>query len=102
MDKKIAEEGEENDQIKAASAAGENGDNTQEFTRSKKGLLRILCLIPAVAAIITFFVTEDMRLPMQYVDKWTILMAIYAAVAVIFAVFSKKTKKDDDENEEEA
>ena len=66
----------------------------------KKGVARVLSLLPAVASIITFILTEDMSLPMVLVDKWTILMVAFLAVNVILAILSKKRKKDEDDEDQ--
>ncbi len=68
----------------------------------KKGILRIMDIIPAVAAVITFILTEDMSLPMVLTDKWTLLMAVILLVDVVVALFTKKSTKDAEENEDEA
>ena len=46
-----------------------------------------------MAAVIAFILTENMRLPMVLVDKWTLLMVIIALVQLLVAYFSKKTQE---------
>ena len=67
----------------------------------KKGGWRLASIIPAVAAVIAFILTENMRLPMVLVDKWTLLMVIIAVVQLIVAVLCKK-KKESEEDENQA
>ncbi|MCL2033044.1 MAG: InlB B-repeat-containing protein [Methanomassiliicoccaceae archaeon] len=43
-----------------------------------------VAVIAAIAGIVFFFVTEDMRLPMTFVDKWTVI-SILIFIAVITA-----------------
>jgi pilin isopeptide linkage protein len=43
----------------------------------------IFCLVFAVASVIVFILTEDMRLPMIWVDKWTIVNAVLLALGII-------------------
>lgn len=75
-------------------------EETGEVTEIKrKGGVRLASIIPAVAGIVAFILTEDMTLPMQMVDKWTLLMVVILAVQVIVAIAAKK-KKDDDDDEE--
>ncbi|MBQ6621407.1 MAG: Cna B-type domain-containing protein [Mogibacterium sp.] len=74
----------------------------EEDQLKRKGLLRLASLIPAIAGIVTFILTEDMSLPMQLVDRWTIVMVIILAVQVLVALFSKKKREDDEENAEAA
>ena len=73
--------------------------STEEKDIKKKGLLRVLDIIPAVAAVITFILTEDMSLPMQMVDKWTLLMVVILIVDIVGALFTKKKVKDADSDE---
>ena len=73
---------------------------TTETEIKKKGLARLLSLIPAIAAVVTFILTEDMSQPMQMVDKWTLLMAVYLVVNVVMAVIAHKTKDEDDNNQQ--
>ena len=78
----------------------EDDEETQEKIRKKK-FWRILSLIPAIGAVIAFILTEDMRLDMVIIDRWTLLMAVIALVQIILAVFSKKSSKEE-ENEEDS
>ncbi len=63
----------------------------------KKGLLRLISLIPALGAILLFFLTQDMTQPMIIVDEWTIYFAIIAIVQGTVTFFSRK-KVEEDEN----
>ena len=77
----------------------ESGDDQ---SKGNKGLIRVLGLIPAVAGIITFILTEDMSTKMQMVDSWTILMAVYLVVNIILAVVAgSKDKGNIDMSNEE-
>ena len=78
-----------------------NGNEIIDYTRNKKGFWRVASLIPAVAAVIAFVLTENMRLPMIMVDRWTLLMVIIAVVQLIVAVLCKK-RKEYEEDEDEA
>ena len=85
----------------------EEEDNQQtgqqtETKINKKGLARLLSLIPAIAAVVTFFLTEDMTQPMQMTDKWTLLMAVYLVANIIMAIIAHKTKDEDDQNNQNA
>lgn len=73
-------------------------EDEDEEELKRKGLVRLLSILPAVFAVITFILTENMRNPMIIVDKWTILMLLYAVVNVVLAVFSiKKREKAEEE-----
>ena len=77
----------------------ENGKEVMEYEKNKKGLWRLISIIPALIAIIVFIFTEDMTLPMIFVDKWTILHVVIALVQVVVMVLCKKKKDENDEDE---
>ena len=77
----------------------ENGGEVEKEIKKKK-FWRFFSIVPALAAVIVFLLTEDMRLPMVFVDRWTLLMVIIGLVQGLVMVFAKKTKKDPDEEEE--
>ena len=78
----------------------EYGNKRTDYTRNKKGFWRVASLIPAIAAVIAFVLTENMKLPMIMVDRWTLLMAVIAVLQLIVAVMSKKQKESQDEEDE--
>ena len=80
----------------------ENGKEVMEYEKNKKGLWRLISIIPALIAIIAFIFTEDMTLPMIFVDKWTILHVVIALVQVVVMVLCKKKKDENDEDENAA
>ncbi len=80
----------------------EEDEETGEVTEIKRrGGVKLASIIPAIGAIIAFILTEDMSLPMQMVDKWTLLMVVILAIQVLIAFFSRK-KEEDEENDEGA
>jgi len=81
----------------------EEDEETGEVTEIKrKGGIRLASLIPAIAGIIAFILTEDMSNPMTLVDKWTLLMIIILAVQIVVAILAKTRKDEEDEGEEES
>ena len=72
---------------------------TKDEAINRKASMRVLSALPMIAAIVTFFLTEDMTLPMSWVDKWTWIMAIYAVVSVLIAILSRKKREDRDRPE---
>ena len=80
----------------AMPQAAEGGDEeSKEWNR--KGLLRILSLIPAALSIILFVMTEDMTQPMYLTDKWTLVMTVLLLITAVMAILSKKTEKEVEE-----
>ena len=81
----------------------EEDEETGEETEIKrKGGVRLASIIPAIAAIVAFNLTEDMTNPMIMVDKWTLLMVVILAVQVIVAIVAKTKKRGDEEANVEA
>ena len=58
-------------------------------------------LLVSIAAVLTFIFTEDMRLPMVLIDRWTPLMILIMAVCIIIdlilARYRKKLLAEEDE-----
>ena len=65
---------------------------------NRHGVLRVLSLVPAVAAVIAFFLTEDWTLPMKFVDVWTWLMLVIAVVQVVLMVLATRHNQDTRDN----
>ena len=69
---------------------------------NKKGLFRFLSLPIAVIAVIAFILTENISLETAFVDKWTALMVLIAAVQTVMVVLSRKKIVDDKDAENQA
>ena len=76
----------------------EDENENVEYTVKRKGVTRVLGLIPAIGSIIAFLLTENMRNPMVFVDRWTWLMVLIALVQVIVCIFARKEKEESDDN----
>ncbi len=63
----------------------------------KHGAVRLLTLLPGIGGIVAFILTENMRNPMVFTDRWTLLMVIIAAVQLVLVMFGIKRDKDPDE-----
>jgi hypothetical protein len=82
-------------------AVEEKEEVEAEDEKVKKHLAaRILGVAVAVIAIVVFILTEDMRLPMWWVDKWTILMVVIFIAQLIVAIVAKKNYKTQDNQTE--
>ena len=55
---------------------------------------KFLGLLPAVASVIVFLLTEDMRNPMTLADKWTILMLVLLAGNLVLALVTRNRKPE--------
>lgn len=76
-------------------------DYDYQDNRNNKTLWRLFGIITAVVAIITFFITQDMSLPMAFMDKWTILMALLLIAQLTFTILTRRTRIDDDLDDHE-
>lgn len=60
----------------------------------KSGIRRATGLVPAIAAVVAFIVTENITMPMMMADRWTLLMVLIALVQVGVALLGRKGKAD--------
>lgn len=75
----------------------EDEEETEEELK-RKGIFRLLSIIPAVVSVIFFILTKDMRNPMIFVDKWTLWMVVFALANVALTLLSKKKRKEEDDD----
>jgi len=93
------EEGKQkNTNTKTVGGAGYGGKNgkgsvSDEKYTQRRHLWLITALILAVAGLVVFLLTEDMSLPMGWVDKWTIANTIILIAEIIAIIFVFKTVK---------
>ena len=66
-----------------------------EERRSLSLFWLIVTIIMAVAGVIVFILTEDMRLPMVLTDSWTILSAVIFVIGIVGAVLAFKKEKEE-------
>jgi len=60
----------------------------------KHPVIRVMTLLPGIGAIIAFILTENMRNPMVFTDRWTLLMVIITLVQLVLVVFGAKRDKE--------
>jgi uncharacterized repeat protein (TIGR02543 family) len=77
-------------------------DPNIEVTVKRRVGFRIVSIIVAVVAVIVFILTEDMTLPMQITDKWTIWMVVIAVAQILVAFFSRKKVEEEDLDQQHA
>ena len=70
-------------------------DESAEVTNRKR-LVRILSLVPAVAAAVLFILTQNLTQQMAILDGWSAVFALIALAAILLALASRKTKEDID------
>ena len=92
--RKKDEDEEEEEEVKR------NSEEEEEEEENKRKSSKLLGILPAVASIITFILTEDMTQRMVLVDKWTLIMVIMLAVNALAAYFTRNRKEEKEEQEE--
>ena len=90
--------GGKKDDDKEQPDTDEGDAKKQEIKR--RGLLRLIDVIPAIAAVVTFILTEDISSDMVLVDQWTLLMVVILAIDALLAVFTRKTTKEEDDEQQ--
>ena len=88
-------EDDDEDEEKKNSDEEEDDDN-------KRKKSKFLGLVPAIASVITFFVTEDLAGKMQLTDKWTIAMVAMLAVNGVAAYLTRNKDNDNKDDSETA
>jgi len=68
--------------------------------RKQRNVWSLSTIVPTLVAIIAFMLTEDMSLPMQLTDKWTVLMVAIAVVQIVAALLIGLRNKGKDQPEE--
>ena len=58
-----------------------------------------MTLIPGVGALIVFLLTENMRHPMVWTDRWTLLMVLIGVIQLLLALLCLKREKEQAEDE---
>ena len=73
-------------------------DNDDTIEVKHRTPLRILSLFITLGSIILFMLTENVKLPMVYIDTWTLPMIIIMLVQIIVMIISKHKEKEIEEN----
>jgi uncharacterized repeat protein (TIGR02543 family) len=69
-------------------------EDGQRYNVKRKGVARLISLIPGIGGIIAFLLTEPWWVPnIVFTDMWTWLMVVIFAAQVVVAIFSRKKKE---------
>ncbi len=93
------------DEGKVVIPAAEYVANTEEKDRKRERVgWKLFEIVPFLFGTILFFLTENMRLPMILVDKWTILMVVTLLIAITLALLTRQRdpEEEPDEDDQEA
>ena len=87
--------GEEEDEDEQVVESEEDDEETS--TRHRRW--KVVAGIDAIVSVVVFIFTENITLPMQLVDKWTILMVVFLLVSVVSTYFARKWHEEDEDDE---
>lgn len=73
----------------------ETEENTTTI-KQKSFFKRIISLIISIITIIIFILTEDMTLPMHFIDQYTLLMVIIALIQTILSIIWIRKKNEEE------
>jgi uncharacterized repeat protein (TIGR02543 family) len=68
----------------------------EEVKGSRGTIWGVLGIVVGIISPIVFLLTEDMTLPMQMVDMWTILMAAFVIIQIVLLAILWKVRRPDD------
>jgi len=73
-------------------------EEEQSYNIKRRGVARMISLIPAIGGVIAFLLTEPWWVQsIVFTDMWTWLMIVIFAAQVAVAVFSRKKKEEKDD-----
>jgi len=85
-----------------AKSEDDEQDEEDDKVRKTRRIWLIATIALAIIGIVFFFLTEDIRLPMILVDRWTIVNAIILLVEIVAMVLVfKKVDENVEEDEED-
>jgi hypothetical protein len=83
-----------------ANSSSPNSETAEAAKTHRKRLIAHLAVaLISVLAFIVFTLTEDMSLPMAWVDRWSVLMAAILVIQALTSIFAVKAKKVRDKDE---
>jgi uncharacterized repeat protein (TIGR02543 family) len=82
-----------------ANKEGTTKEETNGSRRRHRAFPLITALVSSVLGAIVFLFTEDLSKPMDFVDGWTILMAVIFAITVTASLFAARKDKEEAETE---
>jgi fimbrial isopeptide formation D2 family protein/uncharacterized repeat protein (TIGR01451 family)/uncharacterized repeat protein (TIGR02543 family) len=90
----------EDDEEGRGSGTYSEGDDRDE--RKPRRIWAIVAAVSALLGVILFILTEDMSLPMAWVDKWTIFNAALFILSLAGAILASKKSESDEQARGEA
>lgn len=72
-------------------------DEEIEVIEKRRRWTKVLSIVIALVSVIFFILTEDIRLPMILVDRYTIYMLILLLTSIVTLILGRKWKKQEDD-----
>ena len=91
----FAKHQKDDDEEDQNQSAAMNEEDPEQLKRK-----RIYKWISAVVSIIVFVLTENMRLPMILVDKWTLLMVVFFLINAVTLYLGRRWHENEDDEEQ--
>jgi Ca2+/Na+ antiporter len=79
--------------------SGQNSDSVDEKFVQRGALWLIVTVVLAIISVVVFLLTENTKLPMGWVDKWTVVNAVILIVEIITIYICLKTVKQTQQKE---
>jgi hypothetical protein len=87
--------------LESDALAQANPDEEETVTHRKRFIAHIVVAFISVVAFIVFTLTEDITLPMAWVDRWTVLMVAFLIGQALVSLYAARLKDVNDEDAED-
>ena len=81
--------------ILLVSRRSQDDESEEDGMNRNTTIYKIIGAVAAVASVIIFIVTEDMRNPMIMVDNWTVIMLLLTLVTIVTLYLGRKSHKSE-------
>ena len=88
------------DPLKANLLVTDPSRSDQTICLAVSPALKAIGVIPAIAAVVLFVLTQDLAQPMAMFDGWSIWFAVIAIASIALRIASIRRKADDDNKEQ--
>ncbi|MCH1939539.1 InlB B-repeat-containing protein [Holdemania massiliensis] len=94
----FAKHQKDDDEEDQNQSAAMNEEDPQQLKR--KRIYKWISGLTAVISVIVFVLTENMRLPMILVDKWTLLMVVFFLINAVTLYLGRRWHENEDDEEQ--
>ena len=94
----FAKHQKDDDEEDQNQSAAMNEEDPEQLKR--KRIYKWISGLTAVVSIIVFVLTENMRLPMILVDKWTLLMVVFFLINAVTLYLGRRWHENEDDEEQ--